>query len=335
MEFYKKIIILLTLIIFSYLLYKLIKRRGKLQAISEKPTNIEEFDNYEAGGEVSASKDTENNSGIANIIQSEGDMAIKEYVIKSSYNSAVSGKYVSLEMLKYVISRGCRFLDFEIHSFDEEPYVCYTNEVIPTNIDSANKIKFEEILSCVRANSFMDPAPNPEDPLFIHLRIKSNTKETYDNVAKIIDKTIGDKLNTCDVTPNTKLWNLRGKIVLIIDKTSSPDYKNYSNCKLNDTTCKDLIGFINLESGGDHLRIYKYSTLLNLAIMPPYIFEDGTSDVNALRLAIPDIGTNVVNPSAYEFIADYGVQFRDNKVAFVKIGKLLPYLNNLRDNDEI
>jgi hypothetical protein len=200
----------------------------------------------------------------------------------------------------------------------------------------------------------MDPAPNPEDPLFIHLRIKSNTKETYDNVAKIIDKTIGDKLNTCDVTPNTKLWNLRGKIVLIIDKTSSPDYKNYSNCKLNDTTCKDLIGFINLESGGDHLRIYKYSTLLNLAIMPPYIFEDGTSDVNALRLAIPDIGTNVVNPSAYEFIADYGVQFiaypfnnkdenlvkyerifRDNKVAFVKIGKLLPYLNNLRDNDEI
>ena len=42
------------------------------------------------------------------------DLPLKEYCIKASYNSAVSGNYVNKNMLKHVLSRGCRFLDLEI-----------------------------------------------------------------------------------------------------------------------------------------------------------------------------------------------------------------------------
>jgi hypothetical protein len=43
------------------------------------------------------------------------DMELMQYCIKGSVNSAYSGQYISDEMVKYVLSRGCRFLDFEVY----------------------------------------------------------------------------------------------------------------------------------------------------------------------------------------------------------------------------
>ena len=43
-----------------------------------------------------------------------GKLPIKDYCIKSSFNSATTGKHVHENMIKYVLMSGCRFLDFEI-----------------------------------------------------------------------------------------------------------------------------------------------------------------------------------------------------------------------------
>ena len=92
--------------------------------------------------------------------------------------------------------------------------------------------------------------------------------------------------------------------------------------------------------------------ILNLSILPPYIFSDGTTDVKAMRLVVPDLGTNITNPSIYEFVIDYATQmvcypfynkdnnlinyervFRDNKSAFIPISQIVPYLNEKNNNE--
>lgn len=288
--------------------------------------------------------------GISNILIGNANLPLKEYVVKSSFNSALTGFYLNLNMIRYVLSRGCRFLDFEIYSFDDVPYVAYAADNNFTNVDSYNKLLLGEVLNVVAASAFVAPSPNPNDPLFIHLRIKSFNAKIFDAISTIISNTIGPRLNTCDVTTDTLLSSLFGKIVLIVDKQLAPTYKNYSSCDPNKNAngCNDLTSQVNLESGGDYMRIYNFSKLLDLSLMPPYIYSDGTTDISTLRLAIPDNGTNMANPNPYEFVVDYGTQFiaypfyvndnnldlyeqifRDNKTAFVPFNTMIPYLNNL------
>ena len=43
------------------------------------------------------------------------NLPIQNYIVKSSYNSSIDHQnYVSKDAIKYVLGRGCRFLDFEI-----------------------------------------------------------------------------------------------------------------------------------------------------------------------------------------------------------------------------
>ena len=53
-------------------------------------------------------------SSIQSMENKYAKLPIKDYCIKSSYNSATTGKTVNKKMIQYVLSRGCRFLDFEV-----------------------------------------------------------------------------------------------------------------------------------------------------------------------------------------------------------------------------
>ena len=356
MLFYKKILIAVIVIIFSYCIYRLIKKRNTLLRQMVEPEITEGFSFWNSGSamltEIGQVEDYSTSPGISNI--KNADLPLKEYVIKSSYNSASTGSYVNLDMIKYVLSRGCRFLDFEIFSFDDKPYVAFSADNVFSNIDSKNKLLLSDVFSIIVSNAFVSPSPNPKDPLFIHLRIKTLNNNLYRAISNIVKTTIGPKLNKCDITTETKLSDLLEKIVLIVDKKTAPDYKKYSSCSPTDTNCTDLSTEVNLESGGDYMRIYKYSEILNLSIVPPYIYSDNTTDIKTLRLVIPDVGTNMENPSMYEFVVDYGAQFvtypfyikdnnlanyemvfRDNKSAFVTISTMIPYLNKLNENGAI
>jgi hypothetical protein len=303
--------------------------------------------------EIIQLQDTEYTAGVVNILDGNAGLPLKEYVIKSSYNTAVTGFYLNLDMIQYVLSRGCRFIDFEVYSFNNTPYVAFAADNNITNIDSYNKLLLVDVLSYISNHAFVAPSPNPGDPLFLQLRIKGINSDLFYTMSSIIDKTIGPKLNTCDVTTDTILSTLMGKIVLIIDKRTAPNYKSFGSCD-DPNSCTDLSTQVNIESGGDYMRLYRVSELLNMSILPPYIFSDGTTDTNALRLVLPDNGTNVTNPNIYELVVDYGAQmvaynfytndnnlksyeriFRDNRCAFVPLSTMIPYLNTLNDNGDL
>jgi hypothetical protein len=273
---------------------------------------------------------------------------LRDYCIKASSNSAYSGGFMNLDMIKYVIGRGCRFLDFEVYIKDAIPVVAYSNAIVydPSYNSFTSYDLPVSLVGCLNtcmANAFSALAPNKEDPLFIQLRIKTNINDAFGSIAKVVDSVLKPKLYKGEVTPTTYLAELMGKVVLIIDRTSTPGYKNYPTCSTEDKTCYNLKDYVNMESGSDYLRIYTDNSLRSQMTNPP---DPG---VYFMRIVTPNppflFGRS--NPDAFHLIANYGAQlvapdfyvndsklneyenlFKTYKSAFVSIKTALEYIKN-------
>lgn len=336
----KKILILIVIFITIYLLIRLLQKRNAIKL----QINKEGFLGFssESSELNSTKKNNKTIVGIANYLPENANLPLREYCIKSSYNTAQTGNYVNNDMINYVLSRGVRFLDFEILSVTDMPYVAYTTDSEYKNIDSRNKISFTEVIKTIANNAFMAPSPNPGDPLFVNLRIKSNNNEIFKKIAMTIDTSLKPRLYDGKVSGNTKLSDLMGKVIFIIDKTTAPEYMKYP----------DLANYMNMESGGDNLRIYTYGRIASQSITPPHVHDDGIrTDIINYKMVIPDAGTGMKifgilrNPKFDTLVADYGVQiacyrfyendtnlmtyeeaFSKHKSAFVPISKMIKYL---------
>ena len=128
------------------------------------------------------------------------DLPLREYCIKSSYNSALSGNYVSTDMIKYVLGRGCRFLDFEIFYINNNPCVAYSADPTFVTITSKNFITLNEALKTVIINGFSGPSPNANDPLFIHFRIKCQNPEIFNKIGMCVNNYLSSRLYDEKVT---------------------------------------------------------------------------------------------------------------------------------------
>ena len=111
---------------------------------------------------------------------------LRDYYIASSYNSCCPGQflddYVSLEALANVIKRGARVLDFEIYSFHGRAVVAASPTPSFDFKGTYNSIPIGEVFSTIKSYALSGAAPNYNDPLFIHLRIKSNNLEYKNNI---------------------------------------------------------------------------------------------------------------------------------------------------------
>ena len=113
---------------------------------------------------------------ITNVSNTTKNLPLKELCIKSSYNSAYNGYDISgNNMIEYVLSRGCRFLDFELYYDNSSVKLNYTADPTFTTFTNAtpNEVEFGSVMSYITDNyKSGDFIPNKLDPLFIHLRIK-------------------------------------------------------------------------------------------------------------------------------------------------------------------
>ena len=251
------------------------------------------------------------------------DLPLKEFCIKASYNSSCSGNYINTEMLQYVINRGVRFLDFEVFFLQDDSSNEKTGTVkstpifkpvVATSVDpyfalltTENTVLLDNILTSAVANAFSAPCPNYNDPLFINLRIKSNDPAVYEAVAASIDSTIKDKIyidkdsktiitnaknnktikKAAKVTKNTPLSKVMGKIILSIDKTIFPNYKNHTSCGSNVDNCYDLTDYTNIEQGSEDMNslLYKYMSPTNTIQIKD---DNRTTNVLTMKVANPD-----------------------------------------------
>ena len=314
MEFLKKILITIIILLILYLIWRLIKksRENKLYVELNNHTSIKE--GLLGLGSITSTPESELESlkskepvKILSVKPELTNLPLKEYCIMGSYNTAITGKYVNMDMVKYVLSRGCRFLDFEVFYINNKkandvddlytPVVSYVLDKNFKNLETENSILLDKVLTTAVANGFSSNSPNNGDPLFIQLRIKpakvdkseyssfaddnayqdnfkSNEilkKDFYKAVAKSVDYALKSKLYNGKVTENTKFADLMGKVVLILDKTIEPKYKDYCSCSLEEQNCYDLTKYVNMESGGINLFSLQYNEILKQYTSPPTI----------------------------------------------------------------
>jgi len=272
---------------------------------------------------------------------------LKEYVIKGSYNSAITGNYVSNDMVKYVLSRGCRYIDLEVLFIDNKPFVSYTTDKNYEILNTDNKILLDNVLSAIVSTAFTQPTPNYGDPLFIHFRLKSNNNAIYQSVAKSIDSSLRGKLYNKKVNDKTKLSDVMGQVVVVMDKSINRKYEEESKCESSDNDCYKLPSYINLDSSSDLLYQNTYSDVLNENYNIVNVTDkcDICTDVKRNRMVIPDKIDNTQNPNTYELIGKHGCQivmcryyskdnnlykyeklFNDNKGGVVPLAFVLDYI---------
>jgi len=351
MKFIELFIIILIIFLFLYISYRLIQKQSTKYV----------YEGFQEGLETTT---------ITNTTDKMLNIPLNQVCIKASYNSAFDGKNISIDQLKYVMSRGCRFLDFELYLIGETVYVNYstdptystyinTNTSIDPNSPS-KAISFNEIITAINDSSVKTSAdgknayvtPNPNDPLFIQLRIKSKDNNIYTKLAgdskanppiEGVLSNFSDKLYTSQITGDTKLKDLKGKIIIVMDKSINPNYP------------PSFDDYVNIITGGNTWSSQQYSLFKNQKTTPPKIKDDfKTTDVTQLKLLMPDVDENSSNPqNPFSLIESYGVQaiaykfykrdmaldlyetiFAEYQSAFVPLAYVIQFIQNKRQNPD-
>jgi hypothetical protein len=359
MNNYKKFLIALIIIIFSYILWRLIiKRKQILQSIEPFSFNIIPDP---ARSQLNSLKDSTLKININSLPNAYYNLPLMEVCIKGSYNSAYTGKYITNDMLIYQLTRGCRFFDFEVYYIQNpdsgvySPQIGYSIDGGFISMDSENSILLDNVLSALVSNAFTSQnSPNNNDPLFINLRIKSNNNDIYKAIATSIDYSIKDKLYKGKLTKNTLMKDLMGKIILCVDKTINYQYKDYTKCPQNSKSCYDLTKYINIESGSEDMNLNRYVNIYNQPNIPLMIKDNNlNTNIKTLNLILPDVlPENAPNPDIKTLIMNYGFQivpfkfyqtgdelfkyelfFNDNKGGIVPLSIAMMYFKKIEQQN--
>lgn len=236
------------------------------------------------------------NGNIRSISSSDPDCSgnLFDYYIKTSFNSCSGGSYkndfVDIGNLKAVIKQGVRCLDFEVYSVNNQPVVATSTSDNYHVKETFNSVNFASVMDTIQNYAFSGgTCPNPTDPLFIHIRFKSNNQEMYSNLAKIFKSYTNIMLGMNysyeaqgKNLGNVPLLELKNKVGLIVDRSNTAFLEN-----------KDLLEYVNLTSNSIFMREYIYYNVKNT----PDINELTEYNKRAMTIVLPDSGANPSNPS--------------------------------------
>lgn len=225
---------------------------------------------------------------------SQSKFKLRDYYIKSAYNAFNPDKFknsnVSMDALLYVIARGCRFIDFEVFSVENQPVISSSSVNSFNYKETFNHIPVSDAFEVLGSYVFSSSkCPNPGDPFIIHMRIMSRNVTMYDNLAKIISqsKTVarnllgpkyGREYQSKDLG-NENILDFKGKIILMVDG-SNPVYRNTK-----------LFELVNMSSNSLFLSKYTYFGVKNVG--DPQAFKDANK--KNMCLVIPDKGGRPIN----------------------------------------
>lgn len=173
--------------------------------------------------------------------------AIIDYVVKASYHTMYDSgtNSVTLDQLRKVMARGVRWVDFDVFSIDHEPAVGVSTKTVgalpqpdtgsgpsttasSTTVETgmnqaANTVPFAVAIAELYRVAFDATAtPNPGDPLFVNVRIKSADSAIYPIVQSVLANTFGAILYSSRLDPAvTPLSAIVGKAVFVLDTINS------------------------------------------------------------------------------------------------------------------
>ena len=243
------------------------------------------------------------------------DHLLRDFYIKSSYNSCAIGDFqntfVDTCALKQVIRQGVRVLDFEIYSVGNKPVIAVSS--IPCNWndpetekqcylikESYNMVDFSNAMQIINSYAFSgDTSPNPNDPLFLHFRIRSANDKIYSIMSDSIRSTFTTKLlgkqfsfeNNGHSLAIEPIKNLVNKVIIIVDR---------SNPAFEDSPLDELV---NIASNSVFMRGLREKDVR----YTPDFNELVDFNKKNMTLELPNVSANDKNPSA-ALAQKYGVQ---------------------------
>lgn len=248
-------------------------------------------------------------NNLSNVNNETQKLSLKMCIIKSSYNTALTNKNrIDTKNVKKLILQGCRFLDFEIFDNKDIAVVAVSKGKDSIDITSKNYIPLNDIFNTIMINAFSSPCRNYNDPLFIHLRIKSQNINIFHHIGAAVDKYFSNIMMMDEVNGDTLIKTLMNKVILIIDKSKSLDYtddKIYPNCysdKKSNDKCYNLSNYTTLESNSILLQSFTYKSIIK------QVQTHVNSNVYKLKIILPDVDEKD-NILFNEVTQNYGVQF--------------------------
>jgi len=220
--------------------------------------------------------------------------SLRDYYIKTAYNCCSGGNYkndyVDTCSLKALLKQGVRGLDFEIFSIDDQPVIATSTSDSYYVKETFNYVPFSAAMDIIRDYAFVgSAAPNPLDPIFIHLRIKSTNQAMYKNFAKIFENygsiLLGKDYSFENNGSNlgaTPIKELMGKAVIIVDRTNNSFLES-----------QEFYEYVNMTSNSVFMRAQHYYDIK----YAPDINELIEFNKLGMTLAMPDKGSNPENPS--------------------------------------
>ena len=218
---------------------------------------------------------------------SQSRFKLRDYYIKSAYNAFNPDKFknstVSMDACLYVIARGCRVIDFEVFSVENQPVIASSSVNSFNYKETYNHIPVSDAFEVLGSYVFSgSKCPNPNDPFIIHMRIMSRNVTMYDNLAKIISQSktmarnllgpkYGREYRSKDLG-NEDLTSFMGKIILMVDGTNNV----YRNTK--------LFELMNMSSNSLFLSKYTFFGVKNVG--DPQAFKDANK--KNMCLVVPD-----------------------------------------------
>ena len=304
------VILSVATIIVVYVLYRMISKSMESKKTINPPFN--NIPNSSQNNQLASVEQTTQSISIKNsVFPLSEDNALRNFCIKSSFNSACTGSYMNLDMIKYVLKRGCRFLDFQVFIKDNTPIVAYSREDYENAFTSSSPaLSLAAVFSVINSNAFNQHSPNPNDPLFIQIKILSSLPTADSLIAESIAASFQENLykdpntgHAVKINLNVQMNQLKGKVVIFCDKPHSSSPSPSPSTSSSPTIMK-LSDYVNLFTGTVNSRVYTEQQLTYQPINPPdpYVYN--------LHIVLPSLGLfyGVNNSDANYLIKNYGAQ---------------------------
>lgn len=315
MEIYRKILVFLIIVVTLYIVFRFLQKREWIKAKHLENFSIQSVFGIgpDAPEEVKSIKQSFQSipTGIVSMNKDDANLALCQYFIKASANSAYSGSYVSTDMVNFVLSRGVRWLDFQVFPGSAGP-------IVGVNIDgsttSSNQILLTDVIKTAMVNGMNTGAPNGKDPLFIQLRMENTGSKTslYEAVGIVLRTTLGTTPYLYDpmkkgngmVTSSTPLSRLLGKIVVVVDVGVSHDYTKAESYGDSQNQLKHFVG---MESDTTMIPAYSYDMAQMRPITPLFLSSSSSKVTNVSIFSILNPGKSLTTNVDYKpMVQKYG-----------------------------
>lgn len=196
-------------------------------------------------------------------ITSNPKLRVCDCFIKSSFNSVWDGSKCSISMMTYVISRGARFLDFEVFYFDDskedKPRLVIANggnfRSNRSTLKHHEVLSVSEVLKFIMSNAFSSTVcPTFSDPLFLHFRIQVAEKHAQFATQYLLSlwNSVIPSIRRCTSSDlaNLSIGGLRNKCAILVDSKTCP--------WMAKTQDKELLSTVTVFTGTDSFPLLKF-----------------------------------------------------------------------------